>query len=458
MSGRDQRPEAFYTETLTILEVDTNNRAAAQVVFDPDDVDAALAELDARYLAGEAGPHAHTWSLMTQICAAHNRREILPTMPDWVNVDHRRGIAFVPGDLIPYARATWDIAPDVQLRIVAVHRLTDLGVVTTQSGHGTSRNGVDAEWQEVGVYAFEGDLLSRTEIFDEADLDAALAQFDGLHPHARRLENAASKVDQRFWTCFTARDWDALAELMTHNISTYDRRRVVNSGVHYGRDHYMAEMRAAAEVGFEKTASTVLAVRGASLALTRVRAWADGMRPEEVSLDVLNIAEIDANNRIVAFLGFDVDDIDGAFAELDARYLAGEAAPYSQTWSAMTEVQAAYNCHQMPPMAEDSVDIDHRRGRAFAPGEGTRFIAASWGVAPNLKGHIESVHRLSNLGAVVTEVVTGTSQEGFDFEWREIGLFTFAGNLVCRAELFDEVDLDAALVRFDELCGKTQVR
>ncbi|MDT5224965.1 MAG: hypothetical protein QOG19_2372, partial [Mycobacterium sp.] len=134
------------------------------------------------------------------------------------------------------------------------------------------------------------------------------------------------------------------------------------------------------------------------------------------------------------------------------------AAPYSQTWSAMTEVQAAYNRHQMPPMTEDSVDIDHRRGRAFAPGEGTRFITASWSVAPNLKGHIESVHRLSNLGAVVTEVVTGTSQEGFDFEWREIGLFTFAGNLVCRAELFDEADLDAALVRFDELCGKTQVR
>jgi hypothetical protein len=182
------------------------------------------------------------------------------------------------------------------------------------------------------------------------------------------------------------------------------------------------------------------------------------MRPEEVSIDVLNIAEIDADNRIVAFLGFDIDDIDGAFAELDARYLAGEAAPYSQTWSAMTEVQAAYNRHQMPPMTEDSVDIDHRRGRAFAPGEGTRFITASWSVAPNLTGHIESVHRLSNLGAVVTEVVTGTSQEGFDFEWREIGLFTFAGNLVCRAELFDEADLDAALVRFDELCGKTQVR
>ena len=47
------------------------------------------------------------------------------------------------------------------------------------------------------------------EIFDEADLDAALARFDELHPQAPRLENAASQVEQRFLTYFAARDWDA---------------------------------------------------------------------------------------------------------------------------------------------------------------------------------------------------------------------------------------------------------
>ena len=46
---------------------------------------------------------------------------------------------------------------------------------------------------------------------------------------------------------------------------------------------------------------------------------------------MLNIVEIDADERIAAVVAFDPDDFDAAFAELDARYLAGEAAPYCAT-------------------------------------------------------------------------------------------------------------------------------
>ena len=62
----------------------------ARVLFDPDDIDAAFKELDARYLAGEAAAHAHTWSVIAEVYAAFNRHE-LPADADWVNVDHRRG-------------------------------------------------------------------------------------------------------------------------------------------------------------------------------------------------------------------------------------------------------------------------------------------------------------------------------------------------------------------------------
>ena len=50
-------------------------------------------------------------------------------------------------------------------------------------------------------------LVSRTELFDEADLDAAIARFDELTPPARRLENAASHAYDRFLADFAARDW-----------------------------------------------------------------------------------------------------------------------------------------------------------------------------------------------------------------------------------------------------------
>ena len=64
---------------------------------------------------------------------------------------------------------------------------------------------------------------------------------------------------------------------------------------------------------------------------------------------------------------------------------------------------------------------------------------------------IEVVHRLSDLGAVVTQTAKGTSREGFDAEWLMIVLLTVEADLCNRVELFDEADLDAALARFDEL-------
>ena len=66
-SGRDQRPEAFrHGRALTSSRSTTDQRITASVMLDLDDIDAAFAELDARYLAGEAAAHAHTWSLIAR--------------------------------------------------------------------------------------------------------------------------------------------------------------------------------------------------------------------------------------------------------------------------------------------------------------------------------------------------------------------------------------------------------
>ena len=65
---------------------------------------------------------------------------------------------------------------------------------------------------EIAVFTVEGDLINRSELFDEADLDAAIARFEELTRPTPRLENAASRVDKRFQACFAARDWDVMAE------------------------------------------------------------------------------------------------------------------------------------------------------------------------------------------------------------------------------------------------------
>ncbi|BBY42410.1 hypothetical protein MCEL_07050 [Mycolicibacterium celeriflavum] len=448
--GRDKGPDAYRTELLRIVEVDTDERIVAHIVFDLDDFEAAVEELDACYLAGEAAPYANTWSAIAKGYAAANRGEVAATVPDAVNVDHRQLAMIESGELVTYLRETLNGLANISTYLEAVHRLTDLGAVSTHVGAGTSREGFDAEWRMINVIVVDGNLVSRCEIFDEADVDAAIARFEELARSAPRLENAASRVRDRYIEHFATRDWDAMAEMLADDFSTDDRRRVVNAGIRRGRDAEIADLRAIADVGTEAITSTAIATRGERLVLCCMRSSA-GEQPEAFHVEALDILDVDADERIAAHIVFDLDDMDAAFEELDRRYLAGEAAAHAHTWSLVAFGYARLNRHELPPTASDWVTIDHRHGRAFPPGEMAEYILATWDVAPDMKIHVEAVHRLSNLGAVVTHAAYGTSHEGFDAEWREVVLLMFDGDVVSHTEMFDEADLDAALARFDEL-------
>ena len=446
-SGPDQGPEAFHAESLGIVEIDAAERIAAIVVFELDEFDAAIAELDARYLAGEAAAHAHTWSVITGARAALVRHELPATTPDWVNLDHRRGIAFAPGDMTAYFRAVWDLERDFSTYIEAVHRLNSLGAVFTQVARGTSQAGFDAEWRIVEFMTVEGDLIKRAEVFDEADIGAALTRFEELDRPAPRLVNAASQATERWWMYLNAHDWDAMAELTADDISTEDRRRVVNSGTRHGRDAEMANMRAMADLGANVT-STVIAIRGERLALSRVLVLIHDQGAEAFRAEGLGIVEIDAHERIVARVMVDLDDVNAAFEELDTRYVAGESAAHAHTWSVIAGTYAAFNRHGLVP---DWVSVDHRRGSPFASNDLNATIRASRDLTPDLTIHIETVHRLSAFGAVVTNMSFGTSDEGFAAEWRMVQLLTIDGDRITRLEIFDEDDIDAALTGFEEL-------
>ena len=387
---------------LGIVEIDADERMVATVVFDLDDIDAAFAELDARYLAGEAAAYAHTWSVVrrpTPRSTGANSRDDA----GWVNIDHRRRARSSPSDLTAYLRAAWDLdagPPHLRRGCASAER--------PRSGrhpcvHGTSQEGFDAEWRLIELLTVDGDLINRCEMFDEADLDAALARFDKLSRPAPRLENAASRVTERFQACFAARDWDAMAETLADDVSVDDRRRVVNAGLRHGRDALIAKMRATRRPrGQERRRQTSSRPAGSASSSIVPDTRAATSRPRRSTSMSLDIVEIDADERIMAFVTFDLDDIDAAFEELDARYLAGEAAAHSHTWSVIVAGYAALNRHEFPPATPDWVNIDHRRGTAFAPGDMTAHLRATWDLSPEVSINIEAVHRLSNLGAVVT--------------------------------------------------------
>jgi hypothetical protein len=448
-SGPDR--ESIQSEALNIVEIDADERIAAVVMFDMDDMDAAFAELDARYLAGEAAPHAHTWLVISQAYAALNGRTLPATTPDWTSIDHRRFGTIEANALTPNLRAWWDLTSEVRIDIEAVHQLTNLGAVVTHLHRATWDEGAEIESSEIIILMVDGDLLSRCEIFDESDLDAALARFEEMHSQTRRHQNAASCVTERCRAALAVRDWDAMAEILAEGFSSEDRRRVVNSGIRQGRDLGVRDMQAAVDViGITYRSSVVIATRGERLELISARVSND-KRPETVQFEVLQLSEIDTDGRVAAVVTMDIDDIDAAFEELDTRYLAGEAAAHAQTWSVIANATAAFNRHEMPSVTPHWVNIDHRRVTAFVPGDMAEYIRATWDVAPVIRNHIVTMHRLTDLGAVVTQASHGTSQEGFEAEWREVTLLTVEGNSLNRVEIFDEADLDAALARFEEL-------
>ncbi|WP_081389561.1 BTAD domain-containing putative transcriptional regulator [Mycobacterium colombiense] len=447
-SGRD--PDAVQNDALNVVEIDADDRIARVVSYDLEDVDAAVAELDAQYLAGEAAAHARTWSAVAAAYAAFNRRELATVTPDWVNIDHRRGAGFAPGDIFPYIQAAWGDSPDTKIYIATVHRLTNAGAVVTHVAHGISREGFDAEWRDTHLLMLEGDLFTRAELFDEADLDAAITRFEQLAAPAPKLENAASHVYDRVNAFFTARDWHSMANAMAENMINDDRRRIVNSGIRRGRDVEIANGQAFVTLGGEKITATVVATRGDRLALCRSSIVGQGRQSGPFHIEFLSVVEIDTSERLAAHVAFDVDDFDAAVAELDARYVAGEAAAHSHTWSVITGAYAALNQREQPTATPDWVNVDHRRGPSFAPGE-LPSLLANWNATQELHSYSEEVHRLSDLGAVVTSVTHETSHDGFKAEWRGINVLTIKGGLIDRLEVFDEADLDAALAKFDQL-------
>ena len=176
-------------DLVVVVEIDSDQRISAVVVFDADDFEAAIAELDSRYLAAEAAPNGHTWSIIMQAYAALNRHELPPTTADWTDIDHRPLAPIGSGDLIAYlGRFVADLS-ELSAYAESVHRLTAFGAVVTHVAIGTSLEGFDAEWRMVYLVTLDGDMFSRGEIFEEADLEVALARRG-----ARRRPRAAGRL------------------------------------------------------------------------------------------------------------------------------------------------------------------------------------------------------------------------------------------------------------------------
>ncbi|MEV5361026.1 hypothetical protein AB0K45_11985, partial [Micrococcus luteus] len=424
------RPEAFGSQVLIVVEVDADNRFAAGVSFDVDDLDAAVAELDARYCAGEAGDRAATFRVIVDGLAGIGRNEVPPMTSDFADVDHRAIATIEAGGLAGYLRVAFADSVDNRMYVEEVHRLSESGSVVTHVAQGRSIEGLAIEWRVIDVLTIDGDRFSRCELFDERDLPTALARFDELNRPVPHLGNRASELYEQLWSFINTRDWDAVGQLLADDVEI--------------------DLKELADIG-ATASSNIIAVRGERLALMRILTSNSDLQVGDFDGEFLVIVEINVEDRVSAGWLFDVENVDAAFAELEARYAAGEAKPYERVWAAVTSACVRLNLRDVPEHAADWVALDHRKAISFAPGAVNDYIGATMHDFPDYRIRIEKVHRLSEIGAVITFTSSATSQAGFDAEWRMLQLLTVSGDELSRLEMFDEEDLDAALVRFDEM-------
>jgi len=122
-------------------------------------------------------------------------------------------------------RDIWEVTPNLRMHIGTVHRLSSWGAVSSYMATGASPDGVHAEWSMILVLTVEADRISRVEIFDEADLDAALARFDELERSTPPLENAATRTWQRQADAFNRQDLEGFLGLIGSNGRNEDRRK-----------------------------------------------------------------------------------------------------------------------------------------------------------------------------------------------------------------------------------------
>jgi hypothetical protein len=170
-------------ESLAVNEADEHGRRLAMVRFDPDALDTAWAELDARYASSD--PDFARMNAFVEAMAHRDWGAVAALLsPDFVMRDHRqlgwdtlRG----PQAWVDALRALVELAPDVRLRIDHFSRAGRVALmVSTWVG---TREGGGFEDQKVVVSKLDASGRFREmDQYDLGQLDAARARFAELRP------------------------------------------------------------------------------------------------------------------------------------------------------------------------------------------------------------------------------------------------------------------------------------
>lgn len=459
-------------EDLRVVRVDDLERFVWAERYHVDDLHLALARLLELYAEDEVAEPLRP-RLMSEARIARTTEDAARAHERYaeraVLVDHRPGgVGTVHGReaVLAVGRPLIEVARDGRLRIIDVLGLS-VGaqhvalLETAVEGH--SRDGGAFALHMLALTEHDDDgLHERLEWFSLDQTNDALARFDelaavdaGARPSTATStavpRNRAAEVAWQIADGVAARDWEAVTALHATTAVTEDRRSGLRAVI-TGLDETDALMRAMTAVG--RVDTTLLATRGDRLTLVRLVLSGDD---PEFEAEVLVMIELDESGHVHHTIVFEADDLDIAFAELDAAFRTGEAAQFASAVSVGDAFAAAFAAadwdrfHEL--LAPDIRTVEHRqvgweardRDSYVASTRALREMADKF-VARNL-----AVPRVSAAGGVTLWEFRGTYGDAGQFERGFATVLLVRDGLVQVLELFATEELDAAIARFDEL-------
>jgi hypothetical protein len=359
-------------EYLLLIEVDGCGDHVAVVMFDPDALDAARAELDRRYAAAEAAAHGRVAAGMGAFVRAIASRDwdAMPALfsPDLVVNDHRPlgwETLHGPATYVESLKSLVDIAPDVRLRGDHMS-FSDRAALVVDAWVGTREGGA---FEAPRAVVFEFDVPGRIrslDLYNPEQLDEARTRFEAVGatsaPDPLRIPpNAAWRARERFHGLARARDWEGSRALATTDFTYEDRRKhaLVTGDV----EVWIRSAREATSWPRLRVSGALIGTAGDRIMVERV-AWTGGHDAGAFEIDLIRLVEVAADGRLVAWIDFDVEDRSAASAEATARFLAGEAAAARAGLAPIAALERAWGRHDWDAMrdhfAPDAVVDDHR--------------------------------------------------------------------------------------------------
>jgi hypothetical protein len=200
-----------------------------------------------------------------------------------------------------------------------------------------------------------------------------------------------------------------------------------------------------------------IAIRGSRLSLTRerYRDTDDANRP--IVVELLTVMEVSDGDLVHDSVDFDPDDIDSAFAELTARWIASGEVAHPDVIETVRRLNECANRHDWDAIATNSAGgtyVNHRQlasAGAETIADYLSSIRMLSSLVPDLWAELAEVLTHSAMGLVAHMVLKGTSTDGVAIEIPIVQLTLLEGDRVTHVEAFDPTQRDLALARFEEL-------